>query len=135
MLIINLNPGKCLMNGTKLRVLQLFKDQILCKIVSKCKNIGEEVIIPRIRNYLTATDTFGRIMRNQLPIKLAWAITINKSQCQTFKRVGLYITEDCKIFSHGQLYVALSRVCGDFQNIFICEKSCVTNVVNHLALL
>ncbi len=134
MLIINLNPGKSLMNGTKLRVLQLFKDQILCKIVSNCKHKGDEVFITRIRNYLTTTDTYGKIMRNQLPIKLAWAITINKSQCQTFNRVGLYITEECQIFSHGQLYVALSRVRGDYKNLIVHDKKAVTNVVNHLAL-
>ena len=134
MLIINLNPGKSLMNGTTLRVIKLFKNQILCKIVSNCKNKGKEVFITRIRNYLTATDTFGKIMRNQLPIKLAWAVTINKSQCQTFNKVGLYITNDCKIFSHGQLYVALSRVRGDYKNLLVCDKKYVTNVVNHLAL-
>ena len=41
------------------------------------------------------------------PIKLAYVITINKSQDQTFEKVGLYLNRTC--FGHGQLHVAFSR--------------------------
>ena len=43
----------------------------------------------------------------QYPIRLAWAITIHKSQGQTFNKVILDI--GAGTFAHGQLYVALSR--------------------------
>ena len=43
----------------------------------------------------------------QYPMKLAWAVTIHKSQGKTFDRV--VIDTDRGIFAHGQLYVALSR--------------------------
>ncbi|KYM98545.1 ATP-dependent DNA helicase PIF1 [Cyphomyrmex costatus] len=47
-------------------------------------------------------------LRRQFPIKLAFAMTINKSQGQTFEKVGIDLRRD--VFNHGQLYVAFSRV-------------------------
>ena len=44
----------------------------------------------------------------QFPVRLCFAVTSNKAQGQTMKHVGIYLQQD--FFSHGQLYVALSRV-------------------------
>lgn len=48
------------------------------------------------------------LSRIQFPFRLSFAMTINKSQGQTFNRVGLLLRKP--VFSHGQLYVAASRV-------------------------
>ena len=52
----------------------------------------------------------------QYPLKLAWAVTIHKSQGQTFDKVVLDIGSGT--FSHGQLYVALSR-CVTFEGLIL----------------
>lgn len=57
-----------------------------------------------------------RIERFQFPLTLAYAITINKSQGQTLDFVGIDLRSAC--FSHGQLYVALSR-CKAFDKVKI----------------
>lgn len=46
--------------------------------------------------------------RRQLPLAVCFAMTINKSQGQSLARVGIFLPRPC--FSHGQLYVAISRV-------------------------
>ena len=68
---------------------------------------GQDAIIPRVP--LTSTDErYIPFTRLQIPVKLAFASTKNRSQGQSFEKVGLYLKYD--VFSHGQLYVGMSRV-------------------------
>jgi len=53
-------------------------------------------------------DNQMELKRLQFPVRVAFAMTINKAQGQTFDRVGLYLRSP--VFAHGQLYVALSRI-------------------------
>ncbi|KAL7186096.1 hypothetical protein ACSBR2_027952 [Camellia fascicularis] len=57
-----------------------------------------------------------QMTRRQFSVRLAYALTINKSQGQSVKFVGVDLR--ISVFSHGQLYVTLSR-CTSFDHISI----------------
>ena len=60
-------------------------------------------------------------------MRLAFALTINKSQGQTFHRCGVMLSGD--VFTHGQLYVAVSRV-GNPRDLLIYTNQ-VEESINH----
>lgn len=102
-LLRNLKSGYC--NGTRLKVKGFRSRSILC---SPLDQPDKSLIFPRIPLAPTDSTVLFTLHRTKLPIHLAYAMTINKSQGQTFDKVGLHLPSP--VFSHGQLYVPLSRV-------------------------
>jgi len=107
MLLRNLNPKMGLCNGTRLYVLECHRNMIRAEVLSEC-NRGDIVTIPRIILNPSDVNLPFTLKRRQFPIIPAFSMTINKSQGQTFEHVGILLTEP--VFSHGQLYVAMSRL-------------------------
>ena len=106
MLLRNLDIRRGLCNGTRLVIRNMYTNVLDAEVVSGERN-GQRVLIPRIRLAPSDPNLPFTLERRQFPIRLAYAMTINKSQGQTFDRVGIHLLEP--VFSHGQLYVAFSR--------------------------
>ena len=108
MLLRNLEQKLGLCNGTRLQVKHIGRTALDVTILGGERN-GERHFIPRIP--LAPPDSnelHAPFRRYQFPVRLAFAMTINKSQGQSLKEVGLSLWPEP--FAHGQLYVALSRV-------------------------
>lgn len=85
------------------------------KITIKCKEDAFPIVAERetwenteIKIDKESKDQYEEVVGSfsQFPLRLAWAITIHKSQGLTFDRA---IIDAIASFSHGQVYVALSR--------------------------
>lgn len=83
--------------------------------------MSQRVFLPRI--VLTENDEKLPFIfkRKQFPMKVCYAMTINKSQGQLLNKIGIYLPEP--IFGHGQLYVGLSQATSpDGLNMVIAQQ-------------
>ena len=133
-LLRNIDSKNGFCNGTGLTVTYLGDRCIEAEIISGSTNfVGNRVLIPRIK--LMPSDSLApfKFQRIQFPVRLAYCMTINKSQGQTYDKVGIHLPEPC--FSHGQRYVAFSRArC--FEDISLqilnSSKQFMTDSMSHL---
>ena len=121
--------GLC--NGTRLIVKEI-GSYVLKVAVMKAVDDGNEQIelIPRI-TLNTMEDEYPFILsRTQFPVKLSFAMTINKSQGQSLGNVGIDLRYPA--FTHGQLYVALSRSTKVDTIYVLHSEECLTNTVENV---
>jgi hypothetical protein len=115
MLLRNLDIQKGLCNGTRM-IIHRLHDRVLDAEVITGTNKGDRVLIPRIKLAPSDAALPFTLQRIQFPIRLSYSMTINKSQGQTFDKLGIYLPSP--VFAHGQLYVAFSRA-RSFQDIYV----------------
>jgi ATP-dependent DNA helicase PIF1 len=116
---LDLHNGLC--NETRLVVRAVDKHILDAEIVNGT-HAGDRVFIPRIP--LSPSDDVAlpfKFKRKQFPVRLSFVMTINMAQGQTLPTVGVYLPE--LVFSHGQLYAALSRGVSQGSTRVLCKPS------------
>ena len=107
MLLRNLDPvnGSC--NGTRY-VIEHLHDHIIDATIACGPHAGKQIFISRITKIPSDNIFPFHMKRKQFPVRPGFAITSNKAQGQTPSHIGIYLKQG--FFSHGQIYVAMSRV-------------------------
>lgn len=112
-IMLNNDPDKRWVNGSFAEVASVSEDSLLVRIEGASGVHQVERYKWTSIDYEVRTTSEGvKIIPveigsfEQFPVRLAWAITIHKSQGQTYERINVHVSS---IFAEGQLYVALSR--------------------------
>ncbi|MBB6680300.1 helix-turn-helix domain-containing protein [Aequorivita sp. 609] len=127
------SPEKRYFNGKIGTVVDLDEDEVLVRCPGDEFDIVTSPEIWKNIQYSINPET-KEIMEDeigsftQIPLRLAWAITIHKSQGLTFEKV---IIDAQEAFAHGQTYVALSR-CKTLEGIVLTGPFSRKSIINNL---
>ena len=100
----NISPNGGLLNNTMVKVIEITRRLIKVLILAN----NQVHYIPRINFTMSLPRKNFSITRIQFPLRSGYSRTVNRSQGTTLDKLGLDMREEP--FSHGQLFVALSRV-------------------------
>ena len=122
------DPEGAYVNGTIGKVVELKPDVVYVEVNenNKKRTIKATPIDWEIIRYKTPSNPSDQIETNvigtftQMPLRLAWAVTIHKSQGKTFDKVIIDLGKG-GAFEHGQTYVALSR-CRTLEGIILKQR-------------
>ena len=107
MVLRNLNPAEGVCNGSRAVITQMSNRVLEVRLLTG-EHAGKTTFIPRLSITPSSTQVPFEFCRRQFPIKVCFAMSINKSQGQSVDYVGLDLRN--AVFTHGQLYVGVSRV-------------------------
>jgi ATP-dependent DNA helicase PIF1 len=124
-LLCNLDPSPGLCNGMGM-IVQCFTMQVVEAEIITGKGAGNVAFIPRIKFISDNNGLPFTFVRKQFPFRLAYAMTINKSQGQTLSHVGLHLADDIfrmanfMLPSHAPRHQGMSK--------FSCQTLCMAGL-------
>ncbi|MFH1199103.1 MAG: DEAD/DEAH box helicase [Candidatus Omnitrophota bacterium] len=128
-ILIRNDPDKRWVNGTIAQIVHLSLDTIKVSVEGNIYEVLKSSWEKIEYEYNRAEDKIEEKVIGtfeQYPIKLAWAITIHKSQGQTFDNV--IIDLGAGAFTHGQVYVGLSR-CTSLEGIILKKPVTASDII------
>jgi hypothetical protein len=129
MVLRNLDPAHGVCNGTRGIITRISNRVLQVRIITGDFK-GRLAFIPRITLDSAAGDFPFILSRRQFPVRLAFSMTINKSQGQSLYLLGLDLR--VPVFTHGQLYVALSRCTSSSRIRVIFNPDSTTTVTSNV---
>lgn len=132
MTVVN-DPDGMYVNGSLGNVIKLLDNEVFVKLDNgkavRIKRYEWKILNYKSKNGKPSENVVGRY--EQIPLKLAWAVTIHKSQGQTYDAINIADME--RIWGKGQLYVAMSRV-RDLEKVHLNSPITRNNVKSSLSV-
>ena len=128
----NLSVRDGLQNNTRVRITHISKYKIRVQTIEerpRSSTLSRIMFIFKLPFVQSFT-----IWRFQFPLRLAYSLTMNKSQGQTISgRMLLDLTQPS--FTHGHLYVALSRITAFYNIMVFCKEEQVYLTTSQLKIM